>query len=476
MPPRLASLLTWGFIIFLFRRDFREKPNVTGALWIPLIWLLIITTRAVSQWLGLIGVHMGGISLEEGSPLDASVYYGLIVAGIYVLNKRRVRLLEVVRNNQWLFIFLLYGFISIVWSDFPFVAFKRWTKVIGHPIMVLILFTEPDPMEALTRLMKRCAYVIVPVSILFIKYYPQWGRGFEQWSGGAMNTGITDNKNALGWDCLILGYFFAWYLLQTWRTERGKARRNELLLIAATLVGIWWLLSMANSSTSFISLLLGVLTVVLVGWRFVNRRLIGTYIVITVLAILAAESTFGIYDRVLVFLNRDPTLTERTYLWDDLLKVKINPVLGTGFESFWLGERREKLWEDIRWQATEAHNGYLETYLNLGLVGLLLLIGLLIATYWKARRELLQNFQWGRFRLGFLVAVIAYNWTESAFKSLHPVWFVFFLIALDYPQYKFTPVEQSSGTILEEGDAELVYEPEVKLGELGRKGTMPVKV
>jgi len=457
MPPQLASLLTWAFVIFLFRRDFREKPNVTSALWIPLIWLLIITTRAVSEWLTLFGFHLGGISLEEGSPLDAIVYYGLIAAGIYVLNKRQVRFSEVLRNNKWLLLFLIYGFISIVWSDFPFVAFKRWTKVIGHPIMVLVLLTEPDPMEALTRLMKRCAYVIVPFSILFIKYYPEWGRGFSPWTGEGFNVGITLGKNSLGWDCLILGFFFFWYLLQTWRAERGMVRRNELVLIIATLVGIWWLLSMAQSSTSFVSLLLGALIVVLVGRRFVNKRLIGTYIIITVLALAAAESMFGIYDRTLQLLHRDPTLTERTMLWDDILKVKINPVLGVGFESFWLGERRQKLWDETRWQPSEAHNGYLETYLNLGLLGLLLLLGLLFATFQKIRPQLLTNFEFSRFRLGFLVAIIVYNWTESAFKGLHPVWFVFYIIALDYPKSRFASPELSSENMHSASDGDLIY-------------------
>ena len=198
--------------------------------------------------------------------------------------------------------------------------------------------------------------------------------------------------------------------------------------------------------------------VVLVGWRFVNKKLIGTYIVITVLVIAAAESTFGVYDRIIALLNRDPTLTERTGLWDALLKVKINPVLGTGFESFWLGERREKIWDELRWHATEAHNGYLETYLNLGVVGLFLLIGLLFATFWKTRRDLLTNFEWGRFRLGFLLAAVVYNWTESGFRGLHPVWFVFYLIALDYPQHKFSSIEQPAEALLDEEDAELVYE------------------
>src|SRR6266403_4286136 len=120
MHPRLASLLTWAFIIFLFRRDFREKPNVTGALWLPFLWMMLICTRAVSEWLSLFGLHMGGVSVEEGSPLDASVYYALIAAGIYVLNKRQVRISEIIRDNPWLTIFFVYCFLAVLWSDFPF--------------------------------------------------------------------------------------------------------------------------------------------------------------------------------------------------------------------------------------------------------------------------------------------------------------------------------------------------------------------
>ncbi len=94
MAPTLALLLTLGFIFYLFRRDSREKPNVTGALWLPLLWMLIICSRPVTGWLGILGVHVGGISVEEGSPIDAAAYYSLIAAGIYVLHKRRVSLAE----------------------------------------------------------------------------------------------------------------------------------------------------------------------------------------------------------------------------------------------------------------------------------------------------------------------------------------------------------------------------------------------
>ncbi len=342
------------------------------------------------------------------------------------------------------------------WSDFPFVAFKRWIKVLGHPIMALIVLTEPDPLEALTRLMKRCAYVIVPVSILFIKYYPELGRGFDHWTGAPSNNGITTNKNTLGVDCLILGFFFFWHLLQTRSLERGKLRRNELFLTGGFLLAIWWLFSMAHSSTALVSFFVGVLVVLILGLRFVDKRFIGTYVVIGVLALLAAEWAFGIYASAIQLLGKDSTLTDRTLLWSELLKVKINPLFGAGFESFWLGDRFRNFAESRWWQPNQAHNGYLETYLNLGVVGLILLIVLLIATFWKVRRELLTNFQFGRFRLGFLAAVVAYNWTEAAFKNISAIWFVFYIIALDYRQPEFESF-QTIQTFRKEEDERLVY-------------------
>ena len=90
------------------------------------------------------------------------------------------------------------------------------------------------------------------------------------------------------------------------------------------------------------------------------------------------------------------------------------------------------------------------------MVGLILLIVLLIATFWKGRRELLTNFQFGRFRLGFLAAVVAYNWTEASFKNISAIWFVFYIIALDYRQPEFDSFERTE-TIHPEEHEKLVY-------------------
>jgi exopolysaccharide production protein ExoQ len=251
------------------------------------------------------------------------------------------------------------------------------------------------------------------------------------------------DKNALGADCLILGYFFFWHLLETRQLERSRERRNELLLTTGFLAAIWWLFSMAHSSTSLVSCVLGIVVAAFLGLRFVDRRLTGTYLVCAALIFVLAESAFDVWGHFLQFFGKDQTLTDRTAIWHDVLQISINPFLGAGFESFWLGDRLKIMWAKWPYHPNQAHNGYIETYLNLGLIGLLLLIALLIATFWKSRRELLTNFQFGRFRLGFLVAVIAYNWTEAAFKNISSLWFVFYIIAMDYPQRHLAITRQS---------------------------------
>jgi len=440
LPSQLAVLIYLGFVAWLFVRDIREKPNVTAALWLPYIWIFISATRFVTQWLAVFGLNVGGTSVEEGSPIDALIFFGLIASGVYVLHQRRVSLSEFIRNNQWVTIYLAYCLLAIVWSDYPLVAFKRWTKLFGQPIMVLILLTEPNPMESLIVLLKRSAYVWVPVSILFIKYFPELGRGYSDWTGQAEYHGIAMGKNALGFDCMILGFFFFWYLLTVWQREKSVARRNELILCLGFLVMNGWLVHMSQSSTSLVCMLVAMGMVLFLGLRFVNVRLIGFYLVAVVLVCVLAEALFGVHEYVINALGKDSTLTGRTDIWNALLKTPINPVLGTGFESFWLGERVQRLnalFPGGELRLNEAHNGYLETYLNLGYVGLAITLGLIIATYAKARQALIHDFNFGRFRLAYLVAIIIYNWTEAAFRTHSFPFFVFFVAAIDYPKPQF---------------------------------------
>src|SRR4029453_9794614 len=186
--------------------------------------------------------------------------------------------------------------------------------------MALIVLTEPDPKEALTQLMKRCAYVVVPVSILWIRYYPQLGRYYDEWSGAQMMRGIAaGGKNSLGADCLILGFFFFWHLLQTWQAERNTQRRNELRLIAGFSIGFLWLLRVAHSGTSTICLLVAILIVVFVRIRSI-KNFIGTYTLAALVLYAAAELAFGISGRLSESLGRGSSMSGRTVLWAQILE------------------------------------------------------------------------------------------------------------------------------------------------------------
>src|SRR5882724_8122711 len=461
LPPTLAAFLTVALIVFLFRRDIREQPNVSAALWLPLIWLILACSRPLSIWLKISGLPVSGPgSVQEGSPLDACFYLVLATASIWVLTNRQVDLSKIVSNNGFLIAFFLYCFISVAWSDFPLTAFKQWIKIFAHPMMALIVLTEPDFEEALTRLMKRCAYVVVPVSILWIKYYPQYGTSYDDW-GGQMNQGIAIGKNSLGADCLILGFFFFWHLLQTERTERSTQRRNELRLIAGFLIGIGWLFAKARSATATICLFVAILIVVFIGIRPTIKNFIGTYMLAALVLLVAAELAFGISGRLSASLGRGTNLTGRTELWEHCLQFQADPIFGAGFESFWLGERRDKIAAFYnKWRPGGAHNGYLSIYLNLGLIGLSLLIGLLIATFWKIRLELFRNFDWGRYRLGILLGVLLRAWTEETFATYGSLWFVFYIIALNYPRTYLTTGRPSVRVARSEESREFAYAEE----------------
>ena len=55
-----------------------------------------------------------------------------------------------------------------------------------------------------------------------------------------------------------------------------------------------------------------------------------------------------------------------------LIEMAPNALVGAGFESFWLGPRLSKVMTAFpNLHVNEAHNGYIEVYLNLGVIGLM---------------------------------------------------------------------------------------------------------
>jgi O-antigen ligase len=146
----------------------------------------------------------------------------------------------------------------------------------------------------------------------------------------------------------------------------------------------------------------------------------------------------GLGAGLLKIMGRDPTLTDRTQIWDLLLALTTNTWFGTwfgtGFENFWLGPRLDKIWSMYRWGPAQAHNGYIEIFLNLGWIGIALLAVILLIGYRTVIAGLRRSPSTGSLMLAYFVVGIVYNFTEAAFFRISaPVWFALLLVITKVP-------------------------------------------
>jgi len=426
----VALWLFLGFVLFLFIYDRKTTKSGSFARWLIVAYLAMISSRAVSLWFNLGIAVTSPDDYLEGSPVDRNIYTVFLVLALLALLSRRLNWQEIFQNNRWIFVFFLFAAISVLWSDYPFVSFKRWVKSVGMVIMVLLLLTEDDPVQTLRWVFRKAAFLLIPLSVLLIKYYPEFGRMYTE-SGGQQFTGVTMNKNGLGAACFIYGVYFVWDLLAVRRGDVTEGRRAALIDIVMLLI-IAYLLHKANSATSLVCFIVGSALLVFMEMPSIRANIsrFGVYMVALLIFFGALDLVFGLGQAVVSGLGRDMTFTGRVAIWSELLEMAENSVVGTGYESFWLGERAQRMWDLYSWRPNQAHNGYIEMYLSLGLVGLMLLLAVMLTSYKNILLKIMSDHSVGSLRMALFLTVLLYNFTEASFK-LGQVWFIFFLSCLD---------------------------------------------
>ena len=440
MPPAIASIIFTIGILGLFYLNRDKSVRMSKALWIPAVWLFLISSRPVSLWLGMAtniegvnatAAYVEGNSTEayvEGSPFDRNVFVFLLLAALVVLVARSGRVGPLLRKNVPILLYFGFCAVSIVWSDFPFVAFKRFTKAIGDLGMVLIILTESDPLAALKRLVTRLGFLIFPLSVLFIKYYPQIGRRLTN-SWTLEPIGVSVQKNSLGLDCMMYGVLFLWMIVRVYRERQDPDRRRRLLAYGTIVTMIIWLLSQCNSTTS-ITGLVSAGGVMWLASRPSRKPAVVHLLVIAVLGMAVTALFFDPGGGMVGALGKDPTLTGRTQIWKLVLGLHTNPWVGTGFESFWLGPRLEKMRTALpNFPVNEAHNGYLEVYLNLGWAGICFIVLLLVTGYKRVISGIRRNPEKFSLFLGFFLCTLFDSFTEAAFRLMAVSW-VFLLLVI----------------------------------------------
>jgi exopolysaccharide production protein ExoQ len=437
MGATLAILICSIGVAGLFVLDRDKSVRTSWALWLPVIWLWIAGSRSVSAW--LFGQEVGSMtagalaSTLDGSPLDAAIFEALILAGVIViLLRRKNRAIALLKVNGPVLIYFLYCMLSTVWSPIHGPAFKRWIKDVGDLVMVLLIVTDAQPIAALRRLYSRVGFILLPFSIILIRY-TDLGRGFDP-DGHPMNTGVTTNKNELGLIVYLVSLGALWNVRALLLNKRAPYRTRRLVAQSTLLVFGIVLLQMAHSATSISCFVLGAGLMLASSLRSIRKQPRRVHaLCVGILLVGALTRLFGGESLVTNALGRQSNLSGRTDIWKASIAAADNPVLGTGFESFW-NVNVEKVALGLRGyyeihNLVSAHNGYIEVYLDLGLVGVCLIAIILISGYWRAGEAFQRDRDIGPLLLAYIVTGAFYSITEAGFRVLGTAW-IFLLLAV----------------------------------------------
>jgi len=196
---------------------------------------------------------------------------------------------------------------------------------------------------------------------------------------------------------------------------------------------IAWLVHMADSATALVCLVVAICLFLVGRCPMVAHRpkTILTLCIACIVLYGVLEMTFDLKNTLISMLDRRPDLTTRVPMWDDLLAMAENPFLGFGWQSFWMGERQRIVFQ--KWRVLSTHNGYLDLYLNLGMVGLALLAGWILSGLIKVRSLLAIDYQTALLRFCFIMVVLLYNWTETVAMGVSNMFIIFLLGTMDIP-------------------------------------------
>ena len=464
MPPPLAFLFWFIILILLLRYDPAKDPATSTALWVPFAWMFIMGSRQPSQWLGLTPI-LAETAFEEGSELDRIIYLLLIILALGILVTRHLNWRQVFARNSVLVFFLLFALASVTWSDFPFITLKRWIRDLGTYVMVLVVLSDPYPLAAISTFVRRLSCALLFLSVVLIKYYPAIGVFYNPWDGTPEYAGAATSKNMLGVICVISGLFYFWDTVERWPERRARKSQRVLFVNIVLIAMTLWLLHLSESATSRACLVLGCLIIMIVHTKWVkaNSRRVTVALPVALAGYVVLETTFDVSSMVAQLLGRDPTLTGRTGIWNVLLAMQTNPFIGVGYQSFWLGDRLAAVWTSLSTGfLNEAHNGYLEVYLNLGLVGLALLCLFMIASYRTVCRQINASSRLASFSLALWVVTVFYNGTEAALGA-SLLWYMLLLCALPDPRSQPAMSSEASEPVAGRG-----RQPDLK-----RQATLP---
>ena len=286
----------------------------------------------------------------------------------------------------WIFSFALFCFLSAFWSPAFGVSLRTSIQYLTHIICALIAVRTIST-QTLTRGAIVGTAVVLMYSLLFGTYL------YDAIDGGYSFVGAFSSKNQLGFYA-SLGAFFSYAAILVFRAR-------SVWLVGAAVSGLLSAYSLAASKSAtsvittlgVIALCLGMQAIMTLSPR-TRRIFFAASLVLVVIAAVGALQ-FGAMDAILSVFGKDSTLTGRTYLWQQGIEAaRQHPLFGIGYQGYWVVgfSEAERLWQDFFIASRSGfhfHNTYIETMVETGLVGTLLLTFILLTTLTGHLRRLL---------------------------------------------------------------------------------------
>lgn len=297
----------------------------------------------------------------------------LIVAALCVLHWQKMIL---GMAAVWPIVLLVVmAWLSNLWTVAPDITFQRCISLTVTTLMGIYLFARFD-LKELLRLLTAIVAILAIGCLAWVALVPDYGIHTDNTHAGAWR-GIFFHKNTAG-RVMVFGLAV---IMAAW--VGGGINRGLLAIVAALalVVAIG-----TTSQTALLGLLIlgGGLVVVRMVRGQVMKSAIITLFALT-LAWHGALLVLASHEVILEALGRDPSLTGRTEIWAYCLRFGLErPLTGWGYDAFWNGDFSPGALFAVYWDAPHSHNGWLEVFLALGLPGLLIMIGIMIVTLFRA--------------------------------------------------------------------------------------------
>jgi O-antigen ligase len=371
----------------------------------------------------------------EARPENRIFWPAMAAISIVLAVQNRSQLGRVIWPPQiiCLFAYLAFAGASVLWAFNPERSLIRFVQ----QVLIVTSIVPPAMLAARTADMLRGLFLSFAFALILNTLFVLEGSvTIASYGSKLVDIGYQGyflGKNYLG-ECAVIALLLSLHEM----LNRGRWRVFGIIVGTMAIV----LVFLSGSKTA---LGLALISPFLAGVALIVRKMtrISPAIVLLFIAfcyaILSSVFNFNIY-RLAYMLYGDSSLTGRTVIWDFAqYEIARRPLLGWGYQSFWLVPDSPSIVDAPGWvkMMPNAHNGYYDTMLETGYVGLVFLLVFIIATLHAVGRVAERDPARARLLLSLALFVILYNFFESLWvRGFEFLWVVFVIVAAEIGRYR----------------------------------------